>query len=47
MFTEYISTLDIKAALKAERGRGGNAKAALVWLACLWRRDGGSSLRIT
>ena len=31
---------DIKAALRAEQGSGGNAKAVLVPLACLWRRDG-------
>lgn len=41
-FMEGTPTRDIKAALKAERRGGGNAKAVLVLLACLWRRDGRS-----
>ena len=39
-FMEGTGTGDIRAALKAEQGRGGNAKAALILLACLWRREG-------
>lgn len=46
LFTESTPTPDIKAALKAERGSGGSAKAALTWLACLWRRDVGGGLGI-
>lgn len=45
-FIEGTPTSDIKAALKAERRSGGNAKAVLALLACLWRRDGRSGLKI-
>lgn len=45
-FMEGTPTRDIKAAIKAERRGGGNAKAVLVLLACLWRRDDRSGLAI-
>lgn len=46
LFMKGTHTSDIRAPLRAERGSGGNAKAVLVWLACLWRRDGRSGLKI-
>ena len=39
-FMPDVPTDDIKAALKAEQKSGGNAKAVLILLACLWWREG-------